>query len=106
MLLKTSKPNKPNQIVHNQMILSHCYEYPADPMRWNTSSDFLSVPVRADVQGITNTPDGWTPFHHIYDYYAFRPYAGDNSNFQVRYIYYLHLLHCPENQIEISGEDK
>ncbi|XP_060081859.1 uncharacterized protein LOC132561146 [Ylistrum balloti] len=49
---------------------------------WQTSSDFVTVPVRADVKGILNKPSGPQNFQHVYDFYAFKPFAGDDSLFE------------------------
>ncbi|OWF34898.1 uncharacterized protein LOC110443619 isoform X2 [Mizuhopecten yessoensis] len=49
---------------------------------WHTSSEFLSVPVRADAKGVMNKPGGAQNFHHVYDFYAFKPFAGDNQQFE------------------------
>ncbi|XP_048758881.2 uncharacterized protein LOC125668617 isoform X1 [Ostrea edulis] len=41
---------------------------------WNTSSGFVSVPVRAEVTG----PGYSGPMHHVYDYYSFSPSLPDD----------------------------
>ncbi|XP_061182284.1 uncharacterized protein LOC133190610 [Saccostrea echinata] len=41
---------------------------------WNTSSSFVSVPVRAEVQG----PGRTSPIHHVYDFYSFNPSLPDD----------------------------
>ncbi|XP_033739126.1 LOW QUALITY PROTEIN: uncharacterized protein LOC117326485 [Pecten maximus] len=55
--------------------------YFSDPV-WQTSSDFVTVPVRADVKGVLIKPSGPQEFHHIYDYYAFKPFSGGDLQFQ------------------------
>ncbi|VDI33570.1 Hypothetical predicted protein [Mytilus galloprovincialis] len=48
---------------------------------WKTSSDFLTVPVRADVAGAYITADGSTKaIHHIYEYHAFTGSLDLDSN--------------------------
>lgn len=41
---------------------------------WNTSSSFVSVPVRAEVMG----PGRAGPIHHVYDFFNFMPSLPDD----------------------------
>ncbi|XP_069128222.1 uncharacterized protein [Argopecten irradians] len=55
--------------------------YFSDPV-WQTSSDFVTVPVRAYVKGSLMKDGVPQNFNHIYDYYSFKPFAGDDSQFE------------------------
>ncbi|XP_046543513.1 uncharacterized protein LOC124253734 isoform X2 [Haliotis rubra] len=48
-------------------------DYYFSALNWTTSMTYPQVPVRADVTGIMRTASGQMNFHHIYDYYDFRP---------------------------------
>ncbi|XP_071117690.1 uncharacterized protein [Haliotis cracherodii] len=48
-------------------------DYYFSALNWTTSMTYPQVPVRADVTGIMQTASGQRDFHHMYDYYDFRP---------------------------------
>ncbi|XP_067677024.1 uncharacterized protein [Haliotis asinina] len=48
-------------------------DYYFSALNWTTSMTYPQVPVRADVTGIMRSTSGQRNFHHIYDYYDFRP---------------------------------
>lgn len=58
---------------------------------WNTSSSFVSVPVRAEVMG----PGQSGPIHHVYDFFNFVPSLPDDvtSLFEVFILYQVFLSH-------------
>lgn len=74
---------------------------------WNTSSSFVSVPVRAEVMG----PGQSGPIHHVYDFFNFVPSLPDDvtSVFEVVILYEVFLSHdafsifCLSKIVNISG---